>query len=455
MLQSKWWVLLTLTLSLAGCRLTPRPEDAPRSGTPAQPAAPRVSAPESSPASRAVDRLKAGPLTLADALLLAEALNPELAAAGAGADAARGRRLQAGLYPNPTLTLSAEDGPARNLGLRHGTKSVEIEQTLILGGRRGAARNEGRADVRVAEAEREVARRQLRHAVTTDFLNVVYAQRLLVLSRELRDLALRFNDVTQARVDLQAAPEMEALKTRIEAERMSQEVADAEGRLVSARRLLAADLGDESLPVGECSGAMGDPTIAHDPGLLRKKLIEEHPLLTAAAREIERAEATLARRRAERVPDLTLGVGWGWIEDEHETVMQTTLGIPLPVFDRNQGSIAEAEAERRRARLLSTATLNALLAQLDAAQARYSAAATKVRAYRERILPASEKAQSQSQDAYGLGKSSILEAIDAQRTLIETRTAALDAEKELGEAAAELEALTEANFLAPAPGNQR
>src|SRR5262249_3656081 len=49
------------------------------------------------------------PLSLPQLIDLAAHHNPEIAAAQARAAAARGRMIQAGLYPNPTVTWEAED----------------------------------------------------------------------------------------------------------------------------------------------------------------------------------------------------------------------------------------------------------------------------------------------------------------------------------------------------------
>jgi cobalt-zinc-cadmium efflux system outer membrane protein len=90
---------------------------------------------------------------------------------------------------------------------------------------------------------------------------------------------------------------------------------------------------------------------------LLDSLLTQSPDLRVARAEVERARAVLARARAERVPDLFLRGGLGYSYERFEPVApllvgrrkglegRLEVGVNVPIFNRNQGSIATSEAE--------------------------------------------------------------------------------------------------------------
>ncbi len=99
------------------------------------------------------------------------------------------------------------------------------------------------------------------------------------------------------------------------------------------------------------------------------------------------------------------------------------LAIPLPVWDKREGPIAEAVAAERQALSLSRARELEILSALEAAYERYEVATQQLNAFEQGAFPQAREAVRASETAYQLGERGILEVLDAQRVL---RTVRLD-----------------------------
>jgi cobalt-zinc-cadmium efflux system outer membrane protein len=143
-----------------------------------------------------------------------------------------------------------------------------------------------------------------------------------------------------------------------------------------------------------------------------------------------------------------------YLAGENSTAFLVSASIPLPLFHRNQGAVAEAGDrlaqvgdEERAARARASRELASEYQTLSAARA-------KALAYRGEVLPASGAALYQVRGGYLEGRFSELEVIDAQRTLFAARAAYLDALSAYHRSAAAIERLTAA-ALAPPPRDVR
>ncbi len=131
-------------------------------------------------------------LSLDSALARAFANNPELAAARWEIDIAQGARQQAGLIPNPVLSVDAEDTRRDSR-----TTSVKLSQALELGGKRGARIDVASRGQELAALELERRRNQLRADVLDAYYTALRAQERTQLAG--RSLALAERGVAVAR----------------------------------------------------------------------------------------------------------------------------------------------------------------------------------------------------------------------------------------------------------------
>ncbi len=398
------------------------------------------SGPESVSASKAL--LEKEELTLQDVLTLADLLNPELAAERKNIDIAAAALWEAKLYPNPSFIAQIEEVPTKRGGSLGDAKRVAgIGIPIVVSGRIGAATS-------LAEKERDIVaihyvwrRREILGAVQKAFVALLAARQNAGLARETRNLAKAFHDVTDERFRAQAIPEMELLKAAVNLAKSEIDLKLVEKDLAVSLKTLHAFIGDFDFPKERFAGELGARFTSPSLEALRGHLTAGHPLLEAASRRKEAAQLELNLAKSERIPDPSLEFLAG-VDGEGSTLVEAGVSIPLPLFNRNQGRIASAEARIRKAELGIEVARNDLLLRLTEAYRTFAVAQERVVVYRDEILPKAERALSQTNEGYRQGKFSFLDVLDAQRTLAEARIAFAASLADLNLAVAELEKLT-------------
>ena len=152
---------------------------------------------------------------------------------------------------------------------------------------------------------------------------------------------------------------------------------------------------------------------------LREQVLREHPALRLAEDSLRRAEAQLRYEEAQRVPQPVLRTDF----ERYPDVPNFRFGIdvPIPLWHRREGPIAQAAAAVREARVQRRWRELELIAALEGAYQRYHSAHERVLAFERGILAEAETALRAAQAAFQLGERGILEVLDAQRLLRNVR----------------------------------
>jgi cobalt-zinc-cadmium efflux system outer membrane protein len=161
--------------------------------------------------------------------------------------------------------------------------------------------------------------------------------------------------------------------------------------------------------------------------------------LRLAARQVDQREASVALEKANRIPDLTISLGSQYSAEDRERINLVGLSMPIPLFDRNQGTVQAATRRADQARDLRNAAELRLRSETRQALARWSSATTDIRAFEQSILPAAQRALESATRGFQMGKFAFLDVLDAQRTLIDSRGRYLQALAEATDAWASLE----------------
>ena len=163
-------------------------------------------------------------------------------------------------------------------------------------------------------------------------------------------------------------------------------------------------------------------------------LLRDSPDVKIAQVGVERAKAALRRARAERIPNIIVRGGFGYSTEPVERdgraagpEARIEIGIPLPIFNRNQGNIAAAEADLDRARReLNRLDLD-LRARASAAFAAYRNAVSAVDRYQRRVLPRAQEAYNLYLNRFRQMTAAYPQVLIAQRSLGQARVAYVDA----------------------------
>jgi len=389
---------------------------------------------------------KAAPaLTLSEALDRAGASSPFQDAAAAGIRAAEAQRRVAGLRPNPSIVGEAENvaGTGIYQGLRSSETTLGVALPLELGGKRGARIAVAEAQIGRAGLQAEIARADLRLRVTQAYNAAAAAQRRTAIAEDQVGIAAEV--LRAARVRVQAGRASPLEEQRADVARIS-----AEGALERARRSAEAASDNLARLLGMAVGRLDSSWFDAVPSVRPSRPPTTSGTLTVAAAraDLDTATAQVRLARSQRVPDLTVSASARRLELTNDVAAVFGISIPLNVFNNGRASIAVAEAQREQSDAQRRVSLLNAEQDMAMAQAEAENAATTARNATGPALAAATEAARIARIGYREGKFGQLDLLDAERTLLETRTAAIDALAAHHDAQARLERLTAA---APRP----
>lgn len=380
-------------------------------------------------------------LSLDRALELAGATSPTLDAAEADIQAAAAARAVAGLRPNPRVTVEAEN--VAGSGMYRGTESLEATTSLALpielGGKRSA--RIGAADARSQRTliQAAITQADLRLSVIQAYAEAAAAQQRLTTAGDQARIAAEGLRAAQVRVQAGRASPIEAERANVARINADAEVERTE-RLVEVARYSLSRIIGQPVAGNLDTGWFANVRAAYGP----MQAIESAGTLAMAAAEADLAIADAGVRlaRAQRVPDLTVGAGARYMRETGDTAALFSISIPLPLFNNGRAAVAQASSERLRAEAQQRVTAIEVDQAIARAQAEAANAATTAATASGPALQAAEEAARIARIGYREGKFGQLELLDAERTLAETRLAAIDALLNYHSAQAQLERLT-------------
>ena len=262
----------------------------------------------------------------------------------------------------------------------------------------------------------------------------------MLLAEETYRLSDELFSVVSARFEAGRATPLDTARTSVERSlnriRMEKEYRNLE----AARKQLASFLGDAS---PRFTRAAGELTVSNSlpPSGLLDGLVGRSPELARWNTEIEHRRAALSLARAGMFPDVTLGAGIRLFEETDDRMLVFGISVPVPLFDRNQGNVreaeyllAKAEAERRDSAVTAVVRLDAALGVLQSAH-------SEVLTLNNAALPAAARAIEVAREGYQWSKFGLKTVLDAQETFTEVRYRFIEAFVEYHEALTAVERL--------------
>jgi len=369
-----------------------------------------------------------GIITLRDALALALMNNPRLAAFSWEVRAREANVLQAGLLPNPEITIELENfgGSGATSGFDSSENTLWLSQLIELGGKRTKRRTVADFERAVAGWDYESARIDTLTEVALAFSQLLAAQERHALSEELVGVTDRALQIVGEQVKAGAVSAVEKSRAEVTLASSRVELARRVRELNSARKLLAATWGSTTVSFSGVAGVLdeGISPPPSEPALVRQ--VEENPDLARWTTELSARRALVDLEDSRAIPDVTLSGGPRWFNETNDSAFVLEVSVPLPLFDRNQGAALEARrrvakaSEERRAAEVDVKT--ALSTAYESLAATYEAVVSLQRDALPKALAAFDGATA----AYRRGVFRYLDVLDAQRTLFALRSDYLD-----------------------------
>lgn len=394
-------------------------------------------APSAEPAGRLADHAVEphGTLTLAAALELAQAANPDIRVALREREASEGAVIQGQARPNPSIEYLMED---RRAATR--TTTVQLNLPIEMPGKRDAriAIAEGGRDI--ADIELASRRAEVRARVASAFFEVLSAQEGVRLARDTVLLAERATGAVARRVAAGKLSPVEETRARVAEAGVRVELAQAQGALRIARQRLSGLWGNPLPRFEDVRGGVDALPSVPSADLLGQR-IAASPVLRRAALELTRRTAMTALERARRLPDPSLTLGLKHAEELGRDQLLFGVSIPIPVLDSNRGNLIEALRREDKARDELAALQVRLTGEVLQARERLNTSRVELESLQRDVLPGAALAYDKAGTGFELGKFSFLDVLDAQRTLFQARRQYLRALGDTHAAAAEIDRL--------------
>lgn len=385
--------------------------------------------PQTSPPNRSA-------MTLAEIERMALQNNPTLAQAEAAILAARGRSRQAGAFPNPVAGYQGEEFAFRAFNERS-KHSFFVEQTIPLGGKLSKSRRVFERETAQAETESVAQKQRVLNTIRMLYYEALGAQQRVELRSELARIAREAIKITSELLNVGQADRPDFLESEIEAQRVELELVNAQNDRDQIWRLVASVAGVPAMEPARLAGDLEANLPKLDQQTMMTTLLGNSPEIRSAKAEVERARAVQARAKAERVPDLFVRGSIGYSNEvlahagpgirKTGPEASVEIGVTLPLFNRNQGGIAAAEAEIIVAERDLQRIELALRMRLAQAFRDYNNAANAVERYKQVILPRAGRAYELYLTSFKQMAASYPQVLISQRTLFQVREDYLDA----------------------------
>lgn len=361
-------------------------------------------------------------LILKTALQRALAANPRLTAAERDVGIAAGQRIQAGALINPELSYEQDDsfGSGKFRGTKSAETTLQISQLFELFGKREARIAAGAAGVDVATIQRKAIRLEVLSDTAVAFLTVLGAQRRIEILNDQIAAIDRLTPLLQRRVEAGASSPAETGRAQVAADLVKADRERVRGSLSSARRELAALMGDTSFQYAAVSGRL--ETTGRPPTFQSVvAAIEANPQLVRWTAVFAQRNAELLLARLKPYPDVRVGAGWRHFNETRDDAVRLDFSIPIPVFDQNQGNILSAQESLAKAGAERAANKATLVLVAGRAYDSLQASLRELALLRDSTLPKARQAAAAISDGYGQGRFSLLEVLDAEATLTQAQ----------------------------------
>lgn len=363
----------------------------------------------------------AGPSTstwdLSTLTLAALYFHPEMEVSRAKLALARAGVKTARQTPNPTLSFQPGQYPAL-IDASAWTIGFIVNFVLETAGKREKRIEGARNLVEAARQDVVTAAWQVRGGVRSALLDLWAAERRRALVERRQSAQMQIVTLLEGRFTAGDASALDVARERINLSQASlalrdsdRQAADARARLASATGVPVRALEAVTLSLGTFDNPVGVPEGTElAANSLRRRALQERTDVLGLLAEYEASQSNVRLQIAKQFPDVTLGPSYTY--DQGFDLYSISLNVELPIFNQNQGPIAEAEARRKEASARFVSLQARIIGEIDRARAGYLAAVRTV-ATADVMLRDQERQRQQVERAFRLGETDRLAPLAA------------------------------------------
>jgi len=374
-------------------------------------------------------------MTLEELEGIALANNPAIQELVATTQKAAGYRTQVSVRPNPSVGYQGQQ-----LADNHTDQHLAfMEREFVTAGKRQLNRRVLNAALAAQLQELEAQRLRVTTDIRIRFYQALAFQRQLELINEFSAVAEKGLRIAQLRREAGEGSQVDVLQATILKNEITLTQQQTSARLAAIWREISALAGVPNLPYATLEGTLPTLTPPRDWQQLSATLVQSSPEFAAAQVRITRACANLERQLKQPIPNLAVQLGAGVDYGAQSGMLNVQVGVPVPVSNANQGNIAAARAEIRRAHMDAQRIRNDIEARLAVVSREYDTAVAAVNQYSSNILPSAVSSMDLAEQAYQAGEAEFVQLLIARRTYFESNLKYVSAQSDLAGAQAQID----------------
>jgi len=338
-----------------------------------------------------------GSLTFESIEAMACQSNPTLSQAQAQIQSEMGKAIQAGLIPNPTLMYVGEQVGIN--GTAGEWQGGIFKQRIVTARKLQLSRAKFLQLTRAAEWRALEQQYQVLNDLRIQFWMTLGHQQLVELHNEILKNAEDAVITTRELYNLGQATRADLHTANVALQRARLDLLMIRNRLKSNWYELAAIAGTRQ-GLTPLTGTLEGPVSLIDFDVALDRLVSESPQILAARAKLQADEIKVTRETVEPIPDVVVSYGYGRNFEAEDNSHNLGLAIEVPLYDWNQGTIRQAEADVVRQRGEIQRVEFTLQRQLAQTYQGYLTAVQNVRSYQEVMVPEAKLAYEVLLDAY-------------------------------------------------------
>ena len=344
--------------------------------------------------------------------------NPTLLRERQSIAVARGALVDAKKIPNPDFQLSSESYPLfqSNPGpfINNSETILEVSQTIETAGKRRKRTAVASQDVQVSESSLRDVVRQLQLELKSRYFAVSLAKAQHDLAQEILSEYDKVVKVNEARYKQGEVSGFEFSRLQTERLRFFNDVIDSELQLKNSKVALLELLGaDPGMTDFDVTDPLKSAPLSVSLPDLQEQALQTRPDLTAQRQRVERGSRELTFQKAQAIPNIT--PSFGYKRNLTQNAVAFGVNIPLPLFNRNQGGIAQANAQSEQQRYEQTRVELGVRRDVQQAFNSVQAQNQRVEGLQKTYVPSAQRARDIAESSYRLGALELIGFLDVQR----------------------------------------
>jgi len=386
-------------------------------------------------------------LNLQNAIIMGLRNNPRLKSEKLEINAFQAAALQAGLYPNPSVGIELENilGSGEFGSFDAGENTFSISQDFVLGGRLNKGRKVQLLNSNLAKWNLISERLNLISEIRKSFTLISALQHQNNLNEKLLKISKDFLMNLERRIKAGKVSPAEASRASLISTSLEIQIQSLRMQIISEKAKLKAIIGKPELNFAEVENTCN---LKYEiPGIDElADLILKSPNLALYKTEMERVKASVELEKARVIPDLSVSFGIRRLTETSDNVFVLGASIPLPLFNNNRGNIQKALIKEDQTKYDYRSTLNQAEARLKLLYNNIKAFNVMIEKLESESIPKANEAFKIITKGNLVGRFTVLDVLDAQRSLFELESQYVSAVSEYNRNVIELEELTLTKF---------